>query len=64
MDEIRRISDRVTVMRDGAYVGTVAAADTPIETIIAMMVGRELDQSAAEIPDLSSACLLYTSRCV
>ncbi|MBP6736173.1 MAG: sugar ABC transporter ATP-binding protein [Rhodobacteraceae bacterium] len=55
MDEIRRISDRVTVMRDGAYVGTVAAADTPIETIIAMMVGRELDQSAAEIPDLSAA---------
>jgi ribose transport system ATP-binding protein len=55
MDEIRRISDRVTVMRDGAYVGTVAAADTPIETIISMMVGRELDQSAAEIPDLSAA---------
>lgn len=55
MDEIRRISDRVTVMRDGAYVGTVAAAETPIETIISMMVGRELDQSAAEIPDLSSA---------
>ena len=55
MDEIRRISDRVSVMRDGAYVGTVAAADTPIETIIAMMVGRELDQSIAEIPDLSAA---------
>ena len=35
MDEIRRISDRVTVMRDGAYVGTVPTADTPIETIIA-----------------------------
>ncbi len=28
MNEIRRISDRVTVMRDGAYVGTVGAADT------------------------------------
>jgi ribose transport system ATP-binding protein len=55
MDEIRRISDRVTVMRDGAYVGTVAAADTPIETIIAMMVGRELDQTIAQIPDLSAA---------
>jgi ribose transport system ATP-binding protein len=55
MDEIRRISDRVTVMRDGAYVGTVTAAETPIETIIHMMVGRELDQSVADIPDLSGA---------
>jgi ribose transport system ATP-binding protein len=55
MDEIRRISDRVTVMRDGAFVGTTSAAETPIETIIAMMVGRALDQSAAEIPDLSAA---------
>src|SRR5690606_27480243 len=33
MDEIKRISDRVTVMRDGEYVGTVPAADTPMETI-------------------------------
>lgn len=62
MDEIRRISDRVTVMRDGAYVGTVAAADTPIETIIAMMVGRELDRTSAEIPDLSSAPIALEVR--
>lgn len=55
MDEIRRISDRVTVMRDGAYVGTVTASDTPIETIIGMMVGRDLDQVHVEIPDLSAA---------
>jgi ribose transport system ATP-binding protein len=42
MDEIKRISDRVTVMRDGELVGTVDAASTSIETIIAMMVGRSL----------------------
>jgi len=62
MNEIRRISDRVTVMRDGAYVGTVAAADTPIETIIAMMVGRELDQTSAQIPDLSAAPIALEVR--
>ncbi|MBE2276684.1 MAG: sugar ABC transporter ATP-binding protein [Rhodobacteraceae bacterium] len=62
MDEIRRISDRVTVMRDGAYVGTVAAADTPIETIIAMMVGRELDKTAAAIPDLTAAPVALSVR--
>ena len=33
MDEIKRISDRVTVMRDGAYVGTVEAKDTPISAL-------------------------------
>jgi ribose transport system ATP-binding protein len=55
MDEIMRISDRVTVMRDGAYVGTVQSEGTPIETIISMMVGRDLDQVHVEIPDLSGA---------
>ncbi|RCW88930.1 sugar ABC transporter ATP-binding protein [Paracoccus lutimaris] len=55
MDEIRQISDRVTVMRDGAYVGTVEAADTPISAIISMMVGRELSDEAVRIPDLSGA---------
>ncbi|MBP7240964.1 MAG: sugar ABC transporter ATP-binding protein [Amaricoccus sp.] len=55
MDEIRRISDRVTVMRDGGYVGTVEAATTPIETIIAMMVGRALTDETPEIPDLEHA---------
>ena len=55
MEEIRQISDRVTVMRDGAYVGTVEAADTPISKIISMMVGRELTDDAVHIPDLSGA---------
>ncbi|SMO81338.1 sugar ABC transporter ATP-binding protein [Paracoccus laeviglucosivorans] len=55
MDEIRQIADRVTVMRDGAYVGTVQAADTPISRIIQMMVGRELADAAATIPDLAGS---------
>ena len=40
MDEITRISDRVTVMRDGTYVGTVATKDTTKDKIVQMMVGR------------------------
>ncbi|WP_417670374.1 sugar ABC transporter ATP-binding protein [Roseibium sp.] len=55
MDELKQIADRVTVMRDGAYVGTVAAADTPVSKIIAMMVGREVSNEPVEIPDLSAA---------
>ena len=40
MDEITRISDRVTVMRDGEYVGTVNTADVTKDDIVKMMVGR------------------------
>ena len=42
MDEIKRISDRVTVMRDGEYVGTVNTSETSNEEIVKMMVGREI----------------------
>lgn len=42
MDELKRISDRVTVMRDGQYIGTVPTASTSMDTIIGMMVGRAL----------------------
>lgn len=40
MDEIERITDRVTVMRDGEYIGTVNTRDTTKDEIINMMVGR------------------------
>lgn len=43
MDELKVISDRVTVMRDGQYIGTVPTASTSMDTIIGMMVGRALD---------------------
>ncbi len=40
LDELKRISDRITVMRDGQYVGTVNTEETTIDEIIQMMVGR------------------------
>ena len=40
MDEINRISDRITVMRDGEYVGTLITKDTTKDEIVHMMVGR------------------------
>ena len=42
MAEILRISDDVTVMRDGAWVATKPAGDLDMPTIIKLMVGREL----------------------
>lgn len=42
MDEILRISDEVTIMRDGQYVGTWEAKELTTDFIITKMVGREL----------------------
>ncbi|WP_322892355.1 MULTISPECIES: sugar ABC transporter ATP-binding protein [unclassified Yoonia] len=53
MDEIKRIADRVTVLRDGAYIDTVDAATTPLDKIIQLMVGRDLAHVIPEFPDTS-----------
>ena len=49
LEELKRISDRVTVMRDGQYIATVATKDATIEQIIRMMVGRTIFEAAPEI---------------
>src|SRR5450631_3463032 len=52
MDELKQISDRVTVLRDGEYVATVVTQTTSVEAIISMMVGRTLtDVSRSESPE-------------
>ena len=43
MDEILRISDEVSIMRDGQYISTDRARDLSIEQIIHKMVGRRLE---------------------
>ncbi len=42
MSELNEVCDRVTVLRDGTYVGTRVVKETPREELIHMMVGREL----------------------
>jgi methyl-galactoside transport system ATP-binding protein len=44
MEEILRISDEVTVMRDGKHVATEKAKDLTMDKIIRLMVGRELTE--------------------
>ncbi|NIJ55805.1 sugar ABC transporter ATP-binding protein [Dyadobacter arcticus] len=48
MDEIFEISDTITVLRDGKYIATKAAAELDRNSLIAMMVGREIDQMFPE----------------
>jgi ribose transport system ATP-binding protein len=44
LEEIQRIADRVTVLRDGKIIGTYQAQELPLAQIVRLMVGRELDQ--------------------
>ncbi|MDD3363136.1 MAG: sugar ABC transporter ATP-binding protein [Hespellia sp.] len=44
MEEIFKIADRITVMRDGKYVGTKGIEETNHADLIKMMVGRDLDE--------------------
>lgn len=42
LDEVFKIADEITVFRDGKHVATVSAAETTRDSLISMMVGREL----------------------
>ncbi|GAA4720081.1 sugar ABC transporter ATP-binding protein [Brevibacillus fulvus] len=48
MEEILRISDDVTIMRDGKYIGTWPASELTTDLIISRMVGRDLTQRYPE----------------
>ncbi|RIK55758.1 MAG: D-xylose ABC transporter ATP-binding protein [Chloroflexi bacterium] len=43
LDEVFELADRVTVLRDGKYVGTLDAQEATPDRLISMMVGRTLD---------------------
>ncbi|MGQ7312225.1 sugar ABC transporter ATP-binding protein [Microbacterium arabinogalactanolyticum] len=50
MDELRRLADRVSVLRDGAYIGSLEKDEISIPKIIEMMVGRAIDEGARPAP--------------
>mgnify|MGYP002800827250 CR=1 FL=1 len=44
LEEIKRIGDRIVVLRDGTYVGEKTVAEVDVDEVIHMMVGREVTQ--------------------
>ncbi len=50
LEEVFRLCDRFTVLRDGRYVGSGRVADTNVDAIIRMMVGRDVGALYAERP--------------
>jgi ribose transport system ATP-binding protein len=53
LDEVREITDRVTVLRDGGLVGTVVTRETSETTFVEMIIGRQL----AKLADVEHADL-------
>ncbi|SED79679.1 sugar ABC transporter ATP-binding protein [Ruania alba] len=49
MEELKRLADRVTVLRDGEYIGDLERAEIDVPTIIEMMVGRQIDEGARPV---------------
>jgi ABC-type sugar transport system ATPase subunit len=50
LEEIYRVADRITVLRDGEHIGTAPAAELPQPKLVAWMVGREISQHFPERP--------------
>ena len=50
LDEIRRIGDRVTVLADGRTTATGLPATTPTDELVALMIGRRVEQLYPERP--------------
>jgi len=53
LEELKQISDRITVMRDGNYVDTRRTAEVEIGEIISMMVGRTIYETSRNLKDTS-----------
>lgn len=49
IEEVLRIADRISALRDGEYRGTIPKAEASVEKVIQMMVGRELRQEASRL---------------
>ena len=60
--EVARIADRVTVMRDGATLGTWPVSDMPQDRMITLMVGRTLERGFPKARAASSGEALLTVR--
>ena len=62
LEELKEISDCITVLRDGQYVDTVETKDTKINEIIKMMVGRVIYESVPEVPEKRSDDIVLEVR--
>ena len=61
IEEVFNITDRVSVMRDGMFIGTKTTKSAKKKEIISMMIGRELNQFFSEIKSEKKGIALKVS---
>ena len=61
IEEVFKISDRITVMRDGKLIATKQTKDAEKKEIISMMIGRELNQFFPEIKSEKKGVMMKVS---
>ena len=57
LDEVFRVADRITVLRDGRFVGSRPAAELDHDKVIRMMVGREVRETVAQARPIGDVVL-------
>ncbi|GAA1048878.1 sugar ABC transporter ATP-binding protein [Arthrobacter russicus] len=65
MEELKAISDRITVIRDGEYIDTLNTAQTSVPEVIALMVGRQIavEQRPQTTPVAAETVLKVSGLC-
>ena len=62
LEEIFEICDRVTVIKDGQYIGTKDTTDTDKDGLIRMMVGRDIEDYFPALPDKPEKVILQVKN--
>jgi ribose transport system ATP-binding protein len=62
IEEVLAVSDRITVLRDGKTVATLEAADTRIEQVVSLMIGRDSEQVFQAAPSHSRPDIVLEVR--
>jgi ribose transport system ATP-binding protein len=61
LEEVKRISNRFTVLRDGQTVGSGVTADHSIDEIVSLMIGRKLEQLYPRSPRTPGETMLHAA---
>jgi ribose transport system ATP-binding protein len=62
MEEVLKLSDRITIMRDGKYIGDLNRADATHDKIVSMMVGRALTTRFPDRPPQSDPEVIFAAQ--
>ncbi len=63
MSELHQIGDRITVLKDGTYVGTYPVQDITIDELVTLMVGREVSGTyLSDTTDIESQPVIFEAK--